>query len=339
MLYIRADGNKIIGSGHIMRCLSIAKALQAAGEDSIFITADNYPEELIRKHGFTNICLKSDWTNLDNEKHILSKLILTNHIKKLLIDSYYITPKYMEDIHSNSKVVYLDDLENYIYPVDLLINYSISADKNKYKEKYTFTKLLIGTDFIPLREQFQGSRHIYRDKVKDILITSGGSDSYNITGGLIRRLRSMPQFNEVNLHILIGAFNIYKNEILKSTNVYQNILIYQNIDDMATLMAQCDIAISAGGTTLYELCACTVPTIAFTFADNQISGTKALDMYGLLHYAGDIRIDRESCISRIIQNILDMVQNSYKRKSMMKKMGTSVDGHGATRIANEILII
>lgn len=338
MLYIRADGNQIIGSGHIMRCLSIAKALRTIGEDSIFITADNYPEGLIRKHGFTNICLDSDWANLEKESLQLDNLILTGNIKKLLIDSYYITPKYVDNIHNKTKIAYLDDLENFSYAVDLLINYSISAEEDKYKHKYPFTKFLLGTDFIPLREQFQGIRHIYRNKVKDILITTGGSDSFNVTGKLIQGLRANSQFNEINLHIIIGAFNVHKEEILKLSNIHKNICIYQNIDDMAALMSRCDMAISAGGTTLYELCACTVPIVAFTFADNQINGTKALGRHGLLYYAGDIRINLDSCILGIIQKVQEMAQNSYERKYMMEKMRCKVDGYGAKRIANEILI-
>ncbi len=339
MLYIRADGNPTIGSGHIMRCLSIAKALRLLGEDSVFITSDNYPKELINQQCFTNICIKSNWENIEGETQKLQQLILSNNIKKMLIDSYYITPKYMEFLHSMTRVTYLDDLDNLVYPVDLLINYSISANKNKYKYNYPFTKLLIGTDYIPLREQFQGKRHIYRDKINDILITTGGSDTFNITAKLIQKIRSIPQFSNVNLHVVIGAFNIYKEDILHLSYIYNNVCIYQNIENMALIMTQCDMAISAGGTTLYELCACTVPIIAFTFADNQINSTEALGKQGLLYYAGDIRTDLESCICSIIKKIHEMDQNHYDRKYMMELMSSKVDGYGALRIANEILIL
>lgn len=338
MLYIRADGNQIIGSGHIMRCLSIAKALRTIGEESVFITADNYPDELIHKHGFKSISLNSDWTNLDNESEMLVDLIHSKGIRKILIDSYYVTTKYMEEIQSKTPIVYIDDLEDMTYSVDMLINYSISADKNKYIDKYPSTKILIGTDFIPLREQFQGVKHIYKEEVKDILLTTGGSDSYQVTGELIKHLKSNPHLKDKNLHVVVGAFNIYKEEVLYLSKEYTNIFIYQNIDAMAELMSRCDMAISAGGTTLYELCACKVPTVAFAFADNQMIGTKALHENGLLSYAGDVRINPKSCILNILETVQAMSLNSCERKRMVEEMSKKVDGYGATRIAKEILI-
>lgn len=338
MIYIRADGNPIIGSGHIMRCLSIAKALLAIGEESVFITADKYPEELIHKQGFKSICLNSDWENVESESDKLDCLICSYGIKKILIDSYRITSNYINHIHGKTQIVYIDDLEDVVYSVDLLINYSISADKNKYINKYPISKLLIGTDFIPLRDQFQEKRHIFRDEVKDILITTGGSDSLNVTVGLIKNFKSNPQLGQVNLHIVVGTFNINNEEILHLSKLYNNIFIYQNIDTMADLMSQCDMAVSAGGTTLYELCACTVPTVAFTFADNQISGTKALAENGLLRYAGDARINLDLCILNIMKNVQELSLNLYERKCMMDKMHSKVDGYGANRIAKEILV-
>lgn len=339
MLYIRADGNKTIGSGHIMRCLSIANALKKLGENSIFISADNYSEGLVNQYGFESICLNSNWENLEDETQLMRNLLNTNNIKKLLIDSYFATPKYIEDIHSNVKIAYLDDLENIIYPVDLLINYSINADKKQYDIKYPNTRLLIGSYYIPLREQFYGKQHILKDKIKDILVTTGGSDSYNVTNRLIIELRENSVFNDINLHIVVGAFNVYYDEIIYLSKKYHNIFIYQNIENMAELMVRCDLAISAGGTTLYELCACMIPIIAFTFADNQISGVKALSEHGLLFYVGDIRTNMETCIVNILQGIQRLDQNPGQREGIMRNMKNKVDGLGANRIANEILIL
>ena len=72
MIYIRADANEYIGTGHIMRCLSIARAFVRRGEKVTFITADHRGDGLIQQNGFSSICLDSDWTNMNGE---LSKMM------------------------------------------------------------------------------------------------------------------------------------------------------------------------------------------------------------------------------------------------------------------------
>ena len=74
-LYIRSDGNEKIGTGHIMRCLSIADAVREAGGTCIFVIADSKMEAVIRANGFPMICLHSVWDNLDYETEKMEQLI------------------------------------------------------------------------------------------------------------------------------------------------------------------------------------------------------------------------------------------------------------------------
>ncbi|WMJ90215.1 UDP-2,4-diacetamido-2,4,6-trideoxy-beta-L-altropyranose hydrolase [Anaerocolumna sp. MB42-C2] len=339
MFYIRGDANSEIGSGHIMRCLAIAKSLKKRGEDTTFITADREAEKLITGNGFSMINLDTTWNNLEYEMEKLAGVIQKIGIEKLMVDSYSVTDRYMQFLSDLTKVIYMDDLNESIYPLDMLINYSISADKQDYEKKYESTKILIGTRYIPLREEFAGIKRIHKVKVKDILITTGGSDSYNMSGELIKYIRKFSFLTDWKLHIVVGTFNVHKDELYKLEKEFHNIFLYENISHISELMCKCDIAISAGGTTLYELCACGIPSICFTFADNQIRGIEEFNRQGLIYYAGDIRNDMNKSLDLIIKE-LKALDNDYNRRGNLSiRMMDLVDGQGADRIAGEILML
>lgn len=112
--------------------------------------------------------------------------------------------------------------------------------------------------------------------------------------------------------------------------------LHESVDNMADIMKECDFAVSAGGTTLYELCAVGVPTVVFSMADNQVEFVKAFDEKGAAKYAGDVRKDR-----RLVQKIVTWgtaaVENPGFRKRMSDMARSLIDGKGAERIADAIL--
>ncbi|MBQ8878073.1 MAG: hypothetical protein IJ029_05040, partial [Lachnospiraceae bacterium] len=138
---------------------------------------------------------------------------------------------------------------------------------------------------------------------------------------------------------------------------YSFIKPYENITDMAALMSTCDLAVSAAGTTLYELCALGVPAISFTMADNQLVAAKAFDEAGAIPCAGDIRREKAQVMNKVFDFIQQMTAHntslitentiaeppsatpteSYQRRLQAHQvMHRLVDGGGASRIANEL---
>ena len=95
MLYIRVDMNDRIATGHMMRCLAIADAAAAQGENTTFILADDQAVELIKQRGHSSVVLDSQWDNMVGELPALHKVIEEYSIKRLLIDSYQITEEYL----------------------------------------------------------------------------------------------------------------------------------------------------------------------------------------------------------------------------------------------------
>ncbi len=339
MFYIRADANPEIGSGHVMRCIAIANALRRKGIETTFITADRSFEELIRRHGYQIKCLNTNWKCLEDEISSIKKLIFNEQIDKLLIDSYFISKEYLKQMGNITKTIYIDDINKFVYPVDILINYNIYANIVIKKEDYaqTNTKLLLGSDYAPLREEFRDHTSVLKEKVSDILITTGGSDTYNVAGELMRFLKEKQQYDDLTLHLVVGSFNKNKSLLEKMAGKYPNVVLHTNVTKMSRLIMECDIAISAGGSTLYELCACAVPAISFSCADNQLDGVKEFHKQNIIYYAGDVRSDISSCLCKVEERLGELISSYELRQNLSRRMYSLVDGQGADRIADQLM--
>jgi len=339
MIAIRADANDKIGTGHVMRCLAIANELEKLNEEVTFITADEYESELIKKWGFHHVVLKTDYTDMENELSKLFCVLQEIKVDCIIVDSYYASKEYLKQLTNSFVTVYIDDFAENKYPVDMLINYNISYSKYEYKRIYNNTdiKLLIGTSYVPLREEFSNVNPIHiNDCVHNLLITTGGTDQFNVSTDLAKHIVQDTHFNDVNVHIVVGPFYYNIAELKQLTKKFSRIIIHENIKSMSKLMLECDIVVSASGTTLYELCVCGVPSIIFGLADNQIMIRKSFGESGAMIDLGDVRDDKSKCIINIIKE-LKLIGNKEKRTLLSKKANNITDGKGASRIAENIL--
>lgn len=333
MLYIRVDMNNHIATGHVMRCLSIADAARALGEEVTFILADNQAVGLIKKRGHHVIVLKTPWDDMESELPVLRNLIWEHGIAKFLVDSYQVTPFYLGELKKHAQVFYLDDLNAFHYPVDGLICYANYWQKFQYRENYSDTKLYLGTQYIPLGEVFHscGVKEI-KPEVEHLLLVSGGSDPYDVLNGILEKIHRERYYR---ISVICGIYYTRYKELLAKYQKDDNIQIYQNVTDMAHFMRQADFAVSAGGTTLYELCAMGTPTISYSFADNQLGNVEKFEADGLISYAGDLR--RDPVAERVAGYLEYYEQNEDVRRERSQKMQELVDGKGALRIAEALM--
>lgn len=339
MLYIRADGNAKIGTGYVMRCLAIAQAARSMGQDCTFITADKDMQPLLDGHKFRSICLNSVWNDLDRETAQMEELIQQEHIRVLLVDSYFVTPDYLSRLHGLTHVAYMDDLNLFPYPCSTLINYQIYAEQWNYPNRYPHTQLLLGPQYAPLREEFQNlPRRTVREQVKDVLVTTGGSDPLNIAGQIVQRAKQTPEVADLTYHIVAGRFNQHLPMLEHLEQDHTGVVIHRNVQRMSELMLACGIAVSAGGSTLHELAACGTPTICFAMADNQLEGIVAFGN-GYMNNAGDIRVCRERIIQIIFGQLVALQKDGAERVRQAKKLQSLVDGRGAQRIAGYLKAI
>lgn len=342
LVYLRADGNEAIATGHLMRCLSIARALRRQHARPVFLLSDMTSASLLQgmmtiaekaEKAFPIVNLQTDYRNPEQEIPVLTKLLSAHPAACVLVDSYFVTPRYLSALRQFGQVAYLDDLQAFDYPVDLVINYDIFVDEGFY---HNARKVLSGGSYAPLREQFSLCSYQLWDQVKEVFLSTGGTDPFNIAGGLLRQLQNTPQWQDVNFHVLTGPMHIHRAELKALSAGDSRIILHEGVSHMASLMAQCDLAVSAAGTTLYELCAVGVPSVSYSMADNQVPGAKAFDRAGLIPWIGDIR-DNPDFFKTACDKMLALAQDPISRREQSTRMRMAVDGAGAERIAASLL--
>ena len=335
MIYIRADMNEQIATGHIMRCLSIADALRGLGEPVRFILADEQAVSLLKQRGYDAIVLHTQWNCMEEELSVLSQVIRNEHIDKLLIDSYQVTQRYLAELSKLVTTFYIDDLNLFEYPVDAVICYANYWKKFQYKINDKRATYLLGMKYVPLKQAFWNCEaKIISEKADNLLILTGGSDPFNVTEQI---LDSIDTYQFQTIDVICGIYNTNYNKFVKKYENNKNIKFHQAVNNIEEYMNNADIAISAGGTTLYELCAIGTPAISFSFADNQLDNVRQFQEDGLIDYAGDARMDD---IAGTINQYLTRYRNDFElRKEKSEKMQKMVDGKGAERIARAIVTL
>lgn len=330
MILIRADANEHIGTGHVMRCLSIARALAAQGQELVFLTADEKGAGLISQAGFPVRCLFSRWESMENELPALLPLLRELRPSLLLVDSYFVTQSYFRSIAPFTRLAYLDDQNAGHWDVDVLINYNIFAADFDYgwcAEQGVRT--FLSPQYVPLREEFQNlPERQTRAVTTDVLVSAGGADPERMTERMMTEL--CPRWEGLRFHFLVGVLNPHVEQILAIAP--RNAVPHINERQISRLMRQCDFAISASGSTLYELCACGTPTVTYTLADNQLPAAESFSRKGLMLNAGDCRNNPHFAYS-LNACMGALVTDPALRRTFSVRMQSLVDGEGARRLA------
>lgn len=341
MILIRVDGNEKIGLGHVMRCLSIADAFVEKSKNVTFVVADNKCESIITDRGFKCINLDSDYSDMEDEVASFTKVLIAFSPEIVIVDSYYVTERYLLFLRQKVKTVYIDDILSFPYPVDILINYNIFSSHDDYQKLYESVNkkpvLLLGTKYVPLRKEFSACKQREpNQEVKNIFVSTGGADPLHIGIKLLQYLiEHQSEFERYIFKYVVGSVNRDLDLIMSLAEKLPNVELNIDVKDMCSLMCECDLAISAAGSTLYELCAACVPTITYTFADNQLSAAIAFHEKGIMINVGDIRNDIDA-ITTVFKEVRELIMNVSSREEMEILGRTLLDGLGAKRISNSI---
>ena len=350
-MLFRVDGNSKIGMGHIMRCLSIADAAKCSDFNCIFILSDVNCVKIVQERGYETIVLNTNYNELDSEDVQIRLLIKEKDCDVFFVDSYFVTYQYLSKVYmflkeKNSLLVCMDCNADFTYPCDVLINYNIygPSKRNFFEEryrnsKYTIPLLLLGTEYVPLRQEFYNMsiRNVH-EKAEKVLISTGGADWEQLTLEIVNQI--ICQKSELEFHIIIGCLNRDRYKIENICANVENIILHYDVKNMKALMQEMDVAVSAAGSTLYELCATQTPTITYILADNQIMGAQQFSKHGVMINAGDIsQLGSIKLSKNIIFLVNDLVNDYSARCDMSKKMKEIVDGNGAYKIVKELVSI
>lgn len=341
MILIRADGSNRTGSGHLMRCMTIAEQLTGK-EEVLFLTRTRESAAFVKARGF-EACVLSDFEGEERpwmeELPCLEAWMQERHPDCILVDSYQATEEYLEAVSRWAPVIYLDDFGERAYPVSMVVNYNVFADKENYERLYRDrnTICLIGPEYIPIRSAFLEKSYRVRENPENVLLLTGGGDYYGFAGKFLKEFGAREDLQGLHFHLVCGFYSEETKEFLKEEN-YTNFTLYENVQDIWNLMERCDLAVTAGGTTVYELCAMGVPLLGYSFADNQRPVLSWLYDRGIAPDCGEYRALGENLFKRIAE-LLNSSRDYDSRRRISEREKTLVDGHGAKRIAQAILSV
>lgn len=341
MIIFRLDATSKIGSGHAMRCRAIARALEDAGAGASFAVATRESAEFLRALGCDARVLGGDPMLLTKDDGLaLACLAEKEAAGAVFVDTYGVTDAFFEGLQSgNFRIAYLDDLYTFEFgktdaplhrPVDLVLNYSFYADESSYRDIYgRGTYMLLGPRYAPLGEGFIGRRARAADVVQDILVTTGSTNPDHV---LERMARACLDACDANIHVVVGpkaSFGIEGLELSESET--GRLVLLHDVHNMANLMQRCDMAVTAGGTTLYELCSMRMPTIAIPIVENQQKNVEGFVALGL-----GVALEQDAPETELASVIGVMASNPDDRRKYASRMGEVVDGKGSHILANEL---
>ncbi len=337
MFIIRADGNAKIGAGHLMRCLTIADAVKKLpGAPKILVLcADEESARMASDRGFHTGVFYTDYRQPETELPLWEQWIKDIQ-NTILVDSYHVTDVYLQELQKFGKVCLMDDMQNHTYPVDVVINYNVFADEKLYQDLYCgeSVRFCLGGSYAPLRSQFQDVDYCIRDEVKQVLLTTGAGDADNIAGMIMDRIYR----EDIVYHVLVGRFSPHLAGWQERAGKCANIQVHFDVRDMASLMKQCDVAVSAGGSTVYELSAVGVPFIAFSYAENQELLVEYLRANDVAGSAGAWHKDKGGTLNRIKDLFDGFCSSMDLRNEYSAKERLLVDGRGAERLARLLCV-
>jgi UDP-2,4-diacetamido-2,4,6-trideoxy-beta-L-altropyranose hydrolase len=344
-LLIRADANFNIGTGHVMRCLALAQAWRDRGGDATFLgqhQSDSLRQR-ISSEGFALVVVERphpDPADLIQVLELLRSIEKSKNGQWLVLDGYQFGPEYQKPIReSGFKLLVMDDYNHQSsYHADIVLNQNVGSEHFQYACDPD-TVLLLGTKYVLLRKEFLAWKEKIRAVPKvagKILVTLGGADPDNFMLMVIQALK-LVNITGLEAKIVVGPTNPHveklEREIQCDRTEEQAFQIVQG-GNMPELMSWADIAVSAGGSTCWELAFMGVPFLSIVLADNQVPIASGLDEFGAtvnLGWYTDLS-ERE-----LASHLACIIPHQELRSSMSKKGLQLVDGLGAKRVIERLL--
>lgn len=334
-LVIRADAGTRMGTGHVMRCLALAEAWCEGGGRVVFATATPLAalEARLQAAG-ARVSYVSDKPGSNDDVLATAALAHEVHASWVVIDGYHFDAVYQKRIKDASlRLLVVDDYgQAEHYCADVILNPHSYARSSLYSYRRLDTRLLLGPRYLLLRREF------LQEQVRAcetpfiacrLLITLGGSDPENVTDMILRALEDVAYDNLETL-VIVGANNPHHGHLMTRIQASRRPpRITHNVTNLAMLMRWADFAISAAGTTAWELAFMGVPTLLIAVAENQRAIAEALDTAGAA-----INLDWHATLhtSAITRAVNSLIVSSEQRRRMSERGRALVDGYGAARV-------
>lgn len=305
-IIFRADASLHIGTGHVMRCLTLADALVAQGVQCQFICRqhEGHLIDFIRSKGYTVHALAlegmnaeppapadqlphSHWlgTSQAQDAAACTPILAAQQPDWLVVDHYAL------DMHWECalalhyrKLMVIDDLADRHHTCDLLLDQTFGRAADDYRLLVpTYCQVLCGSTYALLRPEFAALRPYSLQRrsqpaLRQLLINMGGVDKDNATGQVLQALHNCPLPDDCQITVVMGAIAPWLDIVLEQAqNLPWPTKVQVGVSNMAQLMADSDLAIGAAGATSWERCCLGLPTVMLVLAENQEKIAQSLE--------------------------------------------------------------
>lgn len=352
---IRVDSSTEIGTGHLMRCLTLAKALREHGHSILFICknhvgniaykveAEGFDLQLLTVKAEVNESLAhSHWlggTQLDDAKTTISMIKgwcgFCVHL--VIVDHYGIDDEWEKKVYEySSKLLVIDDLADRKHFCDYLLDQTFGRKSMDYNGLVDSScALLLGAQFALLRPEFSLPQSLVKGRRMKIetlrkprvLIMMGGTDHLNVSEKVLNVLLKKHDYSDIS--IILGPTAPYYSNLLKYSKLDSRIKVLSDISNVSELMLEHDICFGAAGTASWERCAVGLPSILVAFASNQKKILSMINKYGAAY---TFELSSESSISEAFNQLQDI--KVYQK--MVHRCIEVCDGQGIQRVLKRL---
>ena len=332
-VYFRVDSSEAIGSGHVMRCLTLADRIKNnnVNEKIIFLSKPHFKNiiSVIKQRGFDVRILsepkskgaidEKTWLGTSQE-HDSQEVIAviegdTENPKTLIIDHYSLDIEWEKRVRLYvDKIIVIDDLANRKHDCDILLDQNFYLDKETRYQGLVpeHAQLLLGCEYALLRPEFYDytKNYVFKAKIKNIFVFFGGIDAAGMT---LRTIQILKDYPYIHAHIVSSEHCADWQRLSDICAEAPYFTLYKNVDNMAQLMASCDVAIGAGGTTQWERACIGIPSLVVSIADNQTHICQDTAETGYCYYAGKCQDMSQETYSIMLESF---ILNPYLRKNI-----------------------
>jgi UDP-2,4-diacetamido-2,4,6-trideoxy-beta-L-altropyranose hydrolase len=349
----RVDLSARIGTGHFMRCLTLAEALKQRGAKTRFVTRqlpDVFRDMLNRGEHEHSLIACEESSELDRDlrhSHWLgtsqardaaetARALKNSTWDWLVADHYALDSRWESRLRESSiRIAAIDDIADRTHDCDLLLDQNLQPGSG---ERYAARvpkncRVLLGPRYALLREEFRAAREHARPRdgaVQRILIFFGGADIGNFTAEAIEAVARL-RVSGLHVDVVIGARHAQGEEIAAQCRRH-GFICHVQTERMAELTAAAELAIGAGGTAVWERCCLGLPALTICVAENQKEQIAAAAGAGLVYAPEYV----EAPAAFIQRHTLALMENPLLRRSISNACLLAVDGRGASRVADSI---
>ena len=356
-IVFRCDASIQIGSGHVMRCLTLADELSRQGAESFFICRqhDGSLIEILQQRGYQVYTLPlehdsgieseskatlahADWLASTQHRDAELSISIVKAIQPdwLIVDHYALDESWEKRLQPYcKKLMVIDDLADRKHDCDVLLDQNFGRDPQDYAAYVNEDcELLCGSNYALLRPEFAEWRRYslerrQHNKLASILINLGGVDKDNITTKILKGLQTKSLPDHCSMNIVMGSTSPWIEAVKQQAAIMQwRTVVKVGVDNMAELMANSNLAIGAAGSTSWERCCLGLPTIMLVLADNQQVIASALEAVGAALTFDITMLEAEPiAFAQGIESI------APKMREMSKTASKVTDGLGASRLS------